>query len=75
MPGVDGCELVSELRARDASIATLAVSGFTADVDTDRAVKAGFDMHVAKPVDAAELVEAVREAARLTSRGTRGGPR
>lgn len=65
MPGGDGCELVSEIRARDPSIAALAVSGFTADRDTDRALAAGFDVHVGKPIDAAELVEAVHEAARL----------
>lgn len=65
MPGVDGCELVSELRSRDASIATLAVSGFTANVDTDRARRAGFDVHVGKPIEADELIEAVHEAARL----------
>lgn len=65
MPGGDGCELVSEIRARDSSIAALAVSGFTADRDTDRALAAGFDVHVGKPIDAAELVEAVHEAARL----------
>jgi len=65
MPGGDGCELVAEIRARDSSIAALAVSGFTADRDTDRALAAGFDVHVGKPIDAAELVEAVHEAARL----------
>ena len=65
MPGGDGCELVAEIRARDPSIAALAVSGFTADRDTDRALAAGFDVHVGKPIDAAELVEAVHEAARL----------
>ncbi len=65
MPGADGCELVSQIRARDASIAALAVSGFTGDGDTDRALAAGFDVHVGKPIDAAELVEAVHEAARL----------
>jgi len=65
MPGGDGCELVSQIRARDSSIAALAVSGFTADRDTDRALAAGFDVHVGKPIDAAELVEAVHEAARL----------
>lgn len=65
MPGTDGCELVAEIRARDSSVAALAVSGFTADRDTDRALAAGFDVHVGKPIDAAELVEAVHEAARL----------
>lgn len=65
MPGGDGCELVSEIRARDASVAALAVSGFTGEPDMNRALAAGFDVHVGKPVDAAELVEAVHEAARL----------
>jgi CheY-like chemotaxis protein len=65
MPGGDGCELVSEIRARDASIAALAVSGFTGERDTSRALAAGFDVHVGKPIDAAELVEAVHETARL----------
>ncbi|HVH41436.1 MAG TPA: hybrid sensor histidine kinase/response regulator, partial [Labilithrix sp.] len=65
MPGGDGCELVSEIRARDASIAALAVSGFTGERDMNRALAAGFDVHVGKPIDAAELVEAVHEAARL----------
>jgi signal transduction histidine kinase len=65
MPGGDGCELMSTLRERDRPFSALAVSGFTADADTDRALAAGFDVHVGKPVDAAELVEAVHEASRL----------
>jgi PAS domain S-box-containing protein len=65
MPGADGFELVTQVRERDPSVAALAVSGFTALRDTDRALAAGFDVHVGKPIDAAELVEAVHEAARL----------
>ncbi len=65
MPGGDGCELISTLRQKDPTFAALAVSGFTAERDTDRALAAGFDVHVGKPVDAAELVEAVYEASRL----------
>jgi PAS domain S-box-containing protein len=65
MPGGDGCELISTLRRKDPTFAALAVSGFTAERDTDRALAAGFDVHVGKPVDAAELVEAVYEASRL----------
>lgn len=64
MPGGDGCELVRKLRARDAGIAALAVTGFTSQRDADRAIAAGFDMHVGKPLDAAELVDAVHEASR-----------
>lgn len=65
MPGADGCELIGELRKKDPLVAALAVSGFTGVRDTDRALAAGFDVHVGKPVDAAELVEAVFEASRL----------
>jgi PAS domain S-box-containing protein len=65
MPGADGCELIGILRKRDPLVAALAVSGFTGARDTDRALAAGFDVHVGKPVDAAELVEAVFEASRL----------
>jgi PAS domain S-box-containing protein len=65
MPGGDGCELVTRLRSKDPLVAALAVSGFTADRDMNRALAAGFDVHVGKPVDASELVEAVYEASRL----------
>jgi signal transduction histidine kinase/CheY-like chemotaxis protein len=65
MPGGDGCSLVSELRERDSSVAVLAVTGFTASRDIERALAAGFDVHVGKPIDATELVEAVYEAVRL----------
>ncbi len=65
MPGADGCELIGMLREKDPLVAALAVSGFTGERDTDRALAAGFDVHVGKPVDAAELVEAVFEASRL----------
>jgi PAS domain S-box-containing protein len=64
MPGGDGCELIAKLHRRDPSLASIAVSGFTADHDADRALAAGFDAHIGKPVDAAELVQAVYEASR-----------
>jgi CheY-like chemotaxis protein len=61
MPGSDGCALVSEIRARDELVTALAVSGFTSENDAQRAIEAGFDGHLAKPVDAATLVEAVHQ--------------
>jgi signal transduction histidine kinase/CheY-like chemotaxis protein len=65
MPGGDGCELITKLRTTEPAFAALAVSGFTAERDTDRALAAGFDVHICKPIDAAELVEAVFEASRF----------
>ncbi len=66
LPGRDGLDLARDLRARPAMDATLvAVSGFSGTEQVDRALTAGFDVHLAKPVDPAELITVVRDAARL----------
>jgi PAS domain S-box-containing protein len=68
LPGRNGLDLARDLRARPAMDATLvAVSGFSGTEQIDRALTAGFDVHLAKPVDPAELVTVVRDAARLRS--------
>ena len=64
MPGGDGCELVSRLRQRDPDLGSVVVSGFSSENDAQRALAAGFDAHMSKPVDAAELVSLVHEIAR-----------
>ena len=64
MSGRDGLALARELRARPGlAAALLAVSGFAAPEEVERAFAAGFDVHLAKPVHPAALVAAVREAA------------
>jgi PAS domain S-box-containing protein len=66
LPGRSGLDLARDLRARPAMDATLvAVSGFAATEQIDRALTAGFDIHLGKPVDPAELIAVVRDAARL----------
>jgi CheY-like chemotaxis protein len=65
MPGQDGCELVRKLRAFDARLPALAVSGSSSEADRQRALDAGFDAHLAKPVSAAALAGAVVEVCRL----------
>lgn len=57
LPGIDGHELAARLRARpENSGATLiALSGYSQERDRDRALAAGFDHHLAKPVDSARL--------------------
>jgi CheY-like chemotaxis protein len=69
LPGRSGLDLARDLRARPKMDATLvAVSGFSGAEQIDRALTAGFDVHLAKPVDPAELVSVVHDAARLRSR-------
>jgi CheY-like chemotaxis protein len=44
-------------------LAAIAVTAYSAS--SDRAIAAGFDMHVPKPVDADELVQSIHESVKL----------
>jgi len=62
MPGIDGYELMRRLRRGDAKssrIPAIAVTAYARAEDRQRALLAGFQMHIAKPVDGAELVAGV----------------
>ena len=70
MPGQDGYELIREVRAlpsaRVATIPAAAVTAHARDDERERALAAGFHMHLTKPVHPAALATAV--AALATSR-------
>lgn len=57
MPGMDGYELVQRVRAMVelGRPRLIAVTGMTQATDRARALEAGFDEHVAKPLDLARL--------------------
>jgi CheY-like chemotaxis protein len=63
MPGMDGFEFISKIRAstnplvRDVPAAAL--TAFARSEDRTRALRSGFEMHLAKPVDPGELVASV----------------
>jgi len=63
MPGEDGYSLMRQLRAGAvptcASIPAAALTAFAREEDRQLALRAGFQMHLAKPVDPAALVAAV----------------
>jgi CheY-like chemotaxis protein len=63
MPGKDGYELIRELRSRESRqgghLPAIALTAHAKDEDRARAVAAGFQLHVSKPVEPAELVTAV----------------
>jgi len=67
MPGEDGCALVRRLRQRGRGrvdqIPALALSAFTRLEDRAQALAAGFQMHVAKPVDPAEVTAVIARLA------------
>jgi len=58
LPGIDGYELLRAIRAKTAhrTLAAVAVSAYARPDDRARALAAGFDAYVSKPVDPAELV-------------------
>ena len=61
LPGADGCELVRRVRERfGKKVPAIALSASKSLSDAKRALDAGFDVHVEKPVSMDELIDAVR---------------
>ncbi len=67
MPGEDGYALIRRVRtldpARGGSVPAAAVSAYAGEDNRRQALNAGFQLHVAKPVDPEELVSVVRRLA------------
>jgi CheY-like chemotaxis protein len=61
MPGMNGYELARALRAvpEYRSTPLVAVTGFAMYDDRDRAVEAGFDAHLSKPIDPVNLAQTI----------------
>ena len=63
MPGTDGYQLIKELRLRPSqhggSVPAAALTAYARTEDRLRALRAGFQLHLAKPVQPAELVTVV----------------
>jgi signal transduction histidine kinase/ActR/RegA family two-component response regulator len=76
MPGIDGYELIRRVRAlppeQGGATPALALTAFARSEDRTRALLAGYQLHLSKPVQSAEVIVAL---ARLSSGGTgsRGG--
>jgi CheY-like chemotaxis protein len=56
MPGGDGYSLIAEIRRRGLTIPAVALTAFARADDQARALAMGYQAHVAKPVDPAELL-------------------
>ena len=60
MPGVDGYDLIRQVRNlpgdRGGKIPAIALTAYTRTEDRLQSLRAGYDMHVPKPVELAELV-------------------
>ena len=64
MPGMDGYQLIRELRAMEgpnANVGAIALTGFSRSEDAERALAAGYDAHLPKPVAIDRLYELVEQ--------------
>ena len=73
MPEMDGFELITRIRRSEnpsiRNIPAAALTAFARSEDRTRALRSGFEMHLAKPVDPGELVASVATLARRVKTG------
>ncbi|HEU4872484.1 MAG TPA: PAS domain S-box protein [Pyrinomonadaceae bacterium] len=71
MPGVDGYDLIRQVRrlpaANGGKVPAIALTAYTRIEDRLQALRAGYDMHVPKPVELAELVAVAASVVRRNS--------
>jgi signal transduction histidine kinase/ActR/RegA family two-component response regulator len=71
MPDEDGFAFIRSLRASGNQIPAIALTAYASRADAEQAVSAGFDIHVAKPVDfhrlVASLAHVIESRRRTTS--------
>jgi CheY-like chemotaxis protein len=73
MPEMDGFELITRIRqSKDVTIRSIpatALTAFARSEDRTKALRSGFEMHLAKPVDPGELVASIATLARRINTG------
>ena len=76
LPEMNGFEVVRAMRADPAlcSVPVVALSGYAAPADLEAASAAGFDRHLAKPVDLEELEAVMTECSATTKAPRPGSP-
>ncbi len=74
MPGQDGYSLIRSIRMLPSeskkNVPAVALTAFARNEDRTRALVAGFNVHIAKPVEPATLVATVRDLAGHSARAT-----
>jgi len=63
MPDEDGYELIRKVRNlpvdRGRTIPSIALTGYASRKDRERALTSGYDRHMAKPIEQAEMIAAI----------------
>ena len=68
MPDEDGYSLIRSLRSSNVRVPAIALTAYARPQDVDDAKAAGFQIHLAKPVTPADLVQTVAALASPTRR-------
>ena len=65
MPGEDGYQLIQKVMALDLEppIPSIAITAYATDEDKEKALAAGYDYYLSKPVELGEFISTVAEAA------------
>ncbi|PHK15483.1 diguanylate cyclase, partial [Nostoc linckia z13] len=73
MPDVDGCMFMRELRKltpqQGGQIPAIALTAYAGEVNAKQVLAAGYNKHIAKPVEPAELIDAIASLYRLHNIG------
>jgi CheY-like chemotaxis protein len=72
MPGQDGYDLIDHVRAQGLDLPAVALTAFARSVDVERALEAGFQRHLTKPVSPDRIVQVVAELRPMN--GAAGSP-
>lgn len=67
MPLQDGYELIQEIRGSQdskSSLPAIALTAHASEEDREKAIAAGFDLHLPKPIDATQLIDSLLKLAR-----------
>ncbi|WNG49328.1 GAF domain-containing protein [Archangium minus] len=76
LPVMDGYELASRIRQEPAlaGIKLVAVTGYGQDSDCRRALAAGFDVHMVKPIDPGEVLRVIRDLVGVSEDASHASP-
>jgi len=67
MPDVDGYELIRQVRQMDGRLPAVAVSAYARPQDRSKALASGFDEYCAKPIEARQFLQTVRDMLHASS--------
>ncbi len=73
MPDMDGYMLIRQVRTRSpeqgGQVVAIALTAYAGDLDQQQALQAGFQYHLAKPIEPDELIKTIATLTRKTSNG------